>query len=180
MKRGFALTGATVILIFGLVLHFSYILSGGTVWSILISSVNSSAWETLKPFAISYIMWIVIELSCIRPSLLHFICSKIIVLYFLAFLVMIYCLLIQKLVDNTLISRIIFWSGIYIILIFVQLLSYRIYKSEVRIELFYVPILLSLFLFCVMILFFSLYPPHITPFYDFKNFLYGVSNYTIK
>ena len=176
MKKIFAFVGAAVVFVFGFVLHISYITSGGTVWSVLISSVNGSAWETLKPFALAYIMWIIIELSYLRPSLLHFVCAKIIMLYFLAFLFIAYCLIVRNFIDG-LFCKILFYCGIYAILCVVQLLSYRLYKSAVRIELFYVPILLSLFLFCVMILLFSVYPPHFVPFYDFEFDIYGVGIY---
>ena len=176
MNRIFAFIGAAVVFAFGFVLHISYITSGGTVWSMLISSVNGSAWETLKPFAIAYIMWIVIELSYLRPSLLNFVCAKILMLYFMAVLMIVYCLIFSGFV-NDILYEIIFYSGIYLILCIVQLLSYRMYKSDLKIELFYIPILLSLFLFCFMILLFSVYPPHFIAFYDFKADIYGTGIY---
>ncbi|MDD6489717.1 MAG: DUF6512 family protein [Clostridia bacterium] len=176
MNRIFAFVGATVIFVFGFVLHISYITSGGTVWSVLISSVNSSAWETLKPFALAYIMWIVIELSYLRPSLLHFVCAKILMLYVFAVLMIVYCLFVRQFV-NGIFAEVLFYSGIYAILYVVQLLSYRMFKSPVKTEIFYIPILLSLFLFVFMILLFSVYPPHIIPFYDFKADIYGVGIY---
>lgn len=176
MNRIFAFFGAAVIFVFGFVLHISYITSGGTVWSVLISSVNDSAWETLKPFAIAYIMWIVIELSYFRPSLLHFVCAKILMLYFFSVLMIVYCLFVRRFVSG-IPSEVFFYGGIYDILCVVQLLSYRMYKSPVKTEIFYIPILLSLFLILVMILLFSIYPPHIIPFYDFKADIYGVGIY---
>ena len=173
MKKGFALIGAGVIFAFGLIIHYSYILSGGTVWSILISSINNSAWELLKPFAIAYITWIVIELSVLRPSLLHFICAKVIMLYIFAFAVIIYSLCVGHFVDSFL-SEIIFMGGILIIITAVQIISYKIYDSKVKIEIFWVPLFIALPLFCIMILFFSLYPPHFIVFRDLDSNTYGL------
>ncbi len=173
MKRFFWLIGSAIIFIFGEILHYSYITSNKAVWSILISSVNSSAWEILKPFTIAYIMWIVIELSVLRPSLLHFVCAKIISLYFLVILVIVYILCINMFSVGER-YEIILLSGICPIILFVQFLSYRIYKSKVKIEIFWIPILLSLFLFLIMILFLTLYPPHFIVFYDMKKNIFGI------
>lgn len=173
MRKGFALIGAVVIFAFGLILHYSYIISDGTVWSILISSINNSAWEILKPFAIAYIMWIIIELSVLRPSLLHFICTKILMLYLLAFMVIIYSLCVRYFV-NSFLSEIIFMSGILIIIATVQIISYKIYASKIKLEIFCIPILIAMLLFFIMILFFSLYPPHFIVFRDFESGLYGL------
>lgn len=164
MKKGFALIGAVIIFVFGTIIHYSYITSGGTVWSFLISSVNNSAWETVKPFAIAYIIWIVIELSFLRPSLLHFVCAKIVMLYLFAFMAIIYSLCINMFFISEW-SNFILLGGIFLIIVFVQILSYRIYNSKVKLEIFAIPILLALFLFLIMILFFTVYPPPFRVFY---------------
>lgn len=173
MKKYFPVVGAAFIFAFGLLIHYSYIFSEGTVWSILISSINGSPWETLKPFSISYIMWIVIELSILRPSLLHFVCAKILALYFGAAMIIIYSLLTLEYI-NSLLFESLFFGGIFLIIIAAQLISYRIYYSNVKIEIFWIPLLLALFLFLVMILFFSLYPPHFIVFCDIKSGMFGL------
>lgn len=160
MKKGLSLIGAAVIFAFGIILHYSYIISGGTVWSILISSVNNSAWETVKPFAIAYIMWIVIELSVLRPSLLRFVCAKIIMLHMLTFSIIGYSLCINMFAD-TRYREIILLGGIFAVITAVQILSYKLYDSNLKPEIFWIPVLISLFLFMIMILFCTVYPPPI-------------------
>lgn len=172
MKKGFAFIGTAVIFIFGTIIHYSYILSDGAVWSLLISSVNSCAWETLKPFAIVYIMWVIIELSVLRPSLLRFVCIKILMLYMFATMTLIYCMCVNIFLIFDF-SEYIILGGILIFIFYTQNLSYKIYNSKKKIEIFVVPIFIALILFIIMILFFSVYPPPFTVFRDLKTNTFG-------
>ena len=60
----------------GMILKMSAKWSDTAAWSYIISPVSNTPWELFKPFAIAYMFWILIELSCLRPHLLHFVCSK--------------------------------------------------------------------------------------------------------
>ena len=154
MKKYFWLISSVIVFVCGCVVHIAYEVSNRAAWSILVSSNNDSPWEMTKPFALVYIMFVFIELSCLRPSLLHFVCSKIIMLHGFALL------------SVTLLE---IFGKIPAVLIFVSLcvsefLSYRINSSKCRIELFSIPIFISFVLFFAVLLFASVYPPNIFPF----------------
>lgn len=176
MKKNFWLISTAVVFVAGFIIHCSYRWSEASAWSILISSVNLSAWELYKPFALIYISFIIIELSYLRPSLLHYICAKILSLHIFTILMLavgtIYLMLFCR---NG-------FSEFYFIIIFLVLavseyIGNLLYNSSVKFELFYVPIILSLLIICFMLLIFSLYPPHNAVFYDFFDMDYGPYNY---
>lgn len=160
MKRYFWLISTIGVFICGYFVHIGYEVSHQAAWSILVSSINGTAWELTKPFALVYIMWTFIELSCLRPSLLHFVCSKIIMLHGFAFLNVTLLGLLQFFPE----SRMMIYLMIIVSLSISQFLSYCLYHSKCRIELFYIPILISFVLFFTVLLFASVYPPAIFPF----------------
>lgn len=143
----------------------SYTLSGAAAWSFVVSSVNSSPWELVKPFVIVYIMWIFVELSVLRPSLVHFVCTKILSLHlFAAASSSVLCFLQGELLSL---------SVIFLFLFIGQLSSYFMYCSKCRYELFFVPIILSFGILFACVLFASFYPPKLLHFYDKGRMLYG-------
>ena len=154
MKKCFWLISSVIVFICGYVVHIGYEVSNRAAWSILVSSINDSAWEMTKPFAIVYIMFVFIELSCLRPSLLHFVCSKILMLHGFAFM----SVILLKIFPKTP------FLVIFVSLCVAEFLSYSIDKSKCRIELFFVPIFISFVLFFTVLLFASVYPPNIFPF----------------
>ena len=85
VKKYFPFIGSAVIIVCGGLLHYSLLLSDRAAWSLIVSSVNDSAWELFKPVGFVYIFWIIIELSYLRPSLMHFVCAKTIGMYVLCF-----------------------------------------------------------------------------------------------
>lgn len=139
----------------GLILHWSYAASGGAVWSVLVSGVNDSPWETIKSFVIVYGAWFFIELSYLRPSLLHFTASKIIAMHLFIF---IGCGLILAVRIFT------FNEAADLIMVLISaavsmLLSSKLYASRIRTELFIVPLLISLALTVGCVLFCTFFPP---------------------
>lgn len=138
----------------GFVLQFSYEVSGGTAWSILVSSINSSPWEWTKPFVLVYMMWSFIEMSCCRPHLLHYVCARILSLHTLTALCLgSLCLLKCWTANDYVILGVIFCC-----LAAAEFLMWLWYRSKCRFELFFVPIILSLVLLFGCLLFCSLYP----------------------
>ena len=154
IKKYFWLISSVMVFVCGYVVHIAYEASGRAAWSILVSSVNGSPWEMTKPFSLVYIMFVFIELSCLRPSLLHFVCSKIIMLHGFAFLSVILLAVFGKTT----------FLVIFVSLCVSEFLSYGINKSKCRIELFWIPIFISFVLFFAVLLFASVYPPNIFPF----------------
>lgn len=176
MKKLFPYIGAVMIFGCGLIIHFSYIWSDKAAWSLIISSVNNSAWEIYKPFGLVYINWIIIELSCLRPSLLHFVCSKLIGMYVLCAAVLSVSMLFHFLPVNFSEYTVYAAGGLGIIL--AQIVGYRLYASKVMCEIFCVPLILSLMAMIFLIIILTFYPPKWGVFYDFVGGFYGrILNY---
>ena len=162
MRRYFYLISTAVIFSCSLVLHIAYQASGGAAWSILVSSVNGSPWELVKPFVFVYIIWFFVELSYLRPNLLHFTCSKILSLHlFIALSLILLCTVRSFWRIEYLSFGVIFFS-----LIISEYISYLIYHNKRRIEFFCIPIFISLGGLLTCILFFSVYPPKLPIFFD--------------
>lgn len=166
LKKLFVIISTVTIFSCGYVLHMSYSLSGAAAWSLIVSSVNSSPWELVKPFVIVYIMWCFVEMSVLRPSLLHFVCTKILSLHmFTIASTSILCFIQDEMVSIGL---------IFLILFIAQVLAYFMYRSECRYELFFVPIMVSFAVLFAFILFCSFYPPQFLHFYDKGRMTYGL------
>lgn len=158
MKKWFPFIGTMVIVGCGAILHYSLSLSGMAAWSFIVSSVNGSAWELYKPVGIVYIFWIVIELSYLRPSLMHFVCSKVVGMYVLCLTALAVGIAVQPL--HEVFSEMHFWIVALVSVSSAQMTGYGIYRSDVKIEILYVPLLLSILCMVFMLLFLSFYPPH--------------------
>lgn len=173
MKRYFWLISTAGVFLCGTVLHSAYDVSGKTAWSIIISSVNNSPWEMTKPFALVYVMWVFIEMSCLRPSLLHFVCSKIITLYFF---VISSVLLLRGAEMFFQTEKIHFVCSVmvFVSLLFSEIFSYVLYRSKCRTERFYIPLLILLMLFVSAVLFLTVHPIEWFPFYDSRFDAYGI------
>lgn len=158
-----------MILAFGWLLHCSPLISDRAAWSMIIGSVNLSAWELYKPFAIAYIFWILIELSYLRPHLLHFVCSKLTGMFVLCGAVLALSAIFCRFIFYPCIRLIIVAAGI----IAAQTVSYLLYASNFPVEAMKVPLILSLFCMVFLLLFLSFYPPHWGIFYDYHSCGYG-------
>lgn len=150
MKKFFWIVSAVCIFLCGAVLHISYGASGGAAWSLIVSSINNSPWELVKPFVLVYIMWSFIELSILRPSLLHFVCGRIISLHFFT----IVSSSILCYVNDEWIS----FAVIFSVTVISELLCHVMYSAKCRTELFFVPIIISFGILFFCILFCSFYP----------------------
>lgn len=168
MRKFFRLISAVCIFLCGTAVQISYEASGHAAWSLIVSSVNNSPWELVKPFALIYIMWSFIELSVLRPSLLHFVCGRILSLHF--FVISSSCILCFV---NT---EIISFAVIFSLIVVSELLCHLMYRSECRFELFFVPIMISFGILFFCILFCSFYPPCIIQFYDRTSGSYGLAD----
>lgn len=170
MKKIFPLIGTVVIFLCGSILRITPTLSDKAAWSYLVGSVNASPWELYKPYAIIYIGWIIIELSCLRPPLTHFVSAKLTGLLLLCTSVLtlgtIFCSLPFDLALTFPLAGL---SGI----ILAQVLSYRLNHSTIRIEILLLPLLIMLFCMIMLLLILSFYPPHWGIFYDSVHHRFG-------
>lgn len=170
VKKYFPLIGAAIILGIGTILHFAYGLSDKAAWSYIVSSVNLSAWELYKPFGYAYIFFIIIELSYLRPSLIDFICSKLIGMYVLCCVILSGAMLIHLFSADVFIFSLVV-SAIGVIL--AQIIGYKLYNSDFKKNYFIFPLIVSLFAMIFLLLILSFYPPHWGIFYDFYSGGFG-------
>ncbi len=143
------------IFIFGLFLSLGYILSEGAAWSIIISSVNGSAWELTKPFIIILIFSVFLDLSCLRPSLLRYVSDKLISIGIFTFMSLTGLRLLNTIFSGavTFYPELIRYSYIFICICISQLVLYTLYNRAVRTELFFMPLLAGLAVLLGFILF---------------------------
>ena len=158
MARRFRIISTVMIYLCGWILHMAYMTSGGAAWSYLISSIGSSPWELTKPFLLVDMGWILIELSCLRPSLLHYVSARILSLHFFGITGMTGLWLLQLFPAIPLLEL---WehSWLLITLWLSQYISRILFRSPVRLELWIIPLLLSLAPILACILFCTFYPP---------------------
>ncbi len=139
----------------GWVIQKSYELSGGAAWSLVISTVNASPLETVKPYALVFIMWTFVELSCMRPHLLHYVSARIIALIgFTAVTV-----LLLRFTGKYISSEALKTAMVFCTLILAETAEYFLYKSRLRTEIFFVPLMTGFAVLFAVLLFCSFYPP---------------------
>ena len=170
VRKYFPLVGAAVIFSFGAVLHMSFLLSERAAWSYIVSSVNFSAWELYKPFAYSYIFFIIVELSYLRPTLLGFLSAKLIGMYVLCGAILAGAMLCRFIPTNMFITRL---AAAAAGIILAQAVGYRLYAAHFKTDYFIIPLLASLCAMIFLLLMLSFYPPHWGIFYDFYSGGFG-------
>ena len=123
----------------GYIFSMSGIWSDRAAWSYIISPVIDTPWEIFKPFALAYIFWILIELSCLRPHLLHFVCSKSVGIYFLFSAVFLLYYIFSPWLNFSILSISVPFTAVII----AECVSYALYNSSVPIEILKIPLLLT-------------------------------------
>lgn len=166
------LLGAAFVFLFGMLLRYSLYLSDGAVWSYLISSVNGSAWEQMKPFTIPFFIWCIIELAVIRPSLLKFITSKIIVFYAYLCAGLFYMVLYTAIAEGA--WRLFVYAGLFVIILLSHICSYKLICSRAKTEIYIIPCLAALVIFVWMMIIFTVHPPKAALFFDTFTGTYGL------
>ena len=155
IRRSYCFLLCTGIFISGLILSLGYLLSEGAAWSIIISSVNGSAWELTKPFIIILIFSAFLDLSCLRPSLLRYVSDKLISIGIFTLLSLTGLRLLNICFSGTLTfpPELIRYPYIFICICISQLVLYTLYNRAVRTELFFMPLLTGLAVLLGFILF---------------------------
>ena len=161
----------------GILLHYSFILSNSYILTIFFGSVNESLWEHIKVFAFPYIIWSCVELSFVRRSFKKFVVAKICGLYTL--------ILSMTLAFSAyfgFVGKYNFWIldvVISLCLIFISyFVSHELLISKWHLEEFFVVAILALAVFLSMYLTFSVIPPEINFFWDYRNSIYGIPKKT--
>lgn len=157
----------------GVLLHYSFILSDSSILTIFFGSVNESLWEHIKVFAFPYIIWSCVELAFVRKSFKKFVVAKICGLYTL-----ILSMILAFSAYFGFIGKYNFWVLDIIISFFLIFISYfvshELVISRWHLEEFFVVAILALAVFLSMYLTFSVVPPKINFFWDYKNGIYGI------
>lgn len=168
------LSGVPVTYITGLFLHYSYLLSDKSVWSIVFGSVNASVWEHIKVFAMPYILWSFIELSFIRVPFKKFVVSKVIGLYTIILSIGFFCSAYFGFIGH---HSFLFDIITSLVFVFVaHIVSYNLSLSHHNLKDFFIVSIFALALFFSMYLTFSVAPPKINLFLDHQSGSYGLIN----
>lgn len=172
----FAVIGIVLNILFGVLLHFAYKWSGGSIWSALLGGVNESTWEHVK------LLYIPFFFMCIPGYLIY---GKSFSNYFSAKLsgitVGILSIIVLYYTYTGIIGKGFMWVDITIFVLAV-ILSYGISlfklinysgKYSMKKEIISFAILILL---CGLFFVFSFYPPKIELFMDPKTNGFGIVN----
>lgn len=159
-------------LVLSVVLHYTYNISNGSVWSIMFGAVNESLWEHIKIITFPYLVWAFVEVAIAKPYFKQFVVSKIIGIYGLGV-----CVLIFYYAYSTAIGCNILWVDITSVVVFnvlAYVASYKITLSSVKFKIWYNFALALLFLYFCMYFWFTVSPPKNPIFLDNVTGEYGI------
>ena len=164
--------GIFFVLVVSMFLHNLYSLCGHEIIGIMFGSVNDSIWEGLKVILLTYILWAILELMCIKPRFKKFVVSKIISLYVLGFLYIAQCL-VFSLFSKTpqFVAELTFC---FVSVCLSAFLSEKLYFSLIGLEGLFAPALFLLLLFGAFYCSFTPFPPKNILFMDRATGLYGI------
>lgn len=153
-------------------LHFIYRLNPNVLTS-LFGAVNESIWEHIKIFTIAYLFYGFIEFLWAKPSLKRFVVSKAVgtvaqgvfipLVYYSVSLFFKKPILIVDLIIGFLAAVL----GFFV--------SYRLYKSNINIEKYFLTSLMLLFLILMSLICFTYFPPEAELFRDVITGEYGIA-----
>ncbi len=166
------LCGLFFVIIMSIFLQNLYNLSNGAIIGIMFGSVNDSIWEIAKTILISYIIWSIIEIMCLKVHFHKFVVIRVISLYFLGGFYILACLVFST-VDRESYSMPEFTAAI-ISVIAASFLSYRLMTSEFKAEKLFMPAVFTLLLFIALYCSFTPFPPHNYIFMCRSTGLYGI------
>lgn len=159
-------------MILGVLLHFSYNLSGDNLFVASFSAVNESTWEHLKLVFFPFFLNTIIGLIFYKKSIPNFICAKLKGLLFaICFIVIFFYTYTGILGTNIAILDISFF---FVSVILGEFLTYQYIIKKHKSNKFF-----SAFLFLLLLVFFisfTFYPPKINLFKDPVSNSYGINN----
>lgn len=139
------------------------------VVSAMVSTVNNSPWENTKPLVLVYIFLGIIELGVARPPLRQFVVAKFVGVY----IVLLMFIAISSIIDSAdnLFIKIV---GMCVTMLLAYVVSYKITTSNNSAGQFFMTACFMLLLLVVMIVSFTVFPPHGKLFADADTGLYGI------
>ena len=158
------ISGAVFVSIVAVILHFLYDISGRQMWAAVFYSVNESIWEHIKIFTLPYVLWGFVELCCVRVSFRRFFTAKVIGLYFLLTAIPGFYYTYTFLIGRSIIWIDVSCGFVFTAIAFV--ISYRLIAYAPVIEKYYKLCVILLFVYYLMMGYFTFIPPQLELFRD--------------
>ena len=166
--------GAAVIYIMSVLLHYVYDLSGGSALGMVFGAVNESVWEHVKIFSISYMGWAMLQLLYLRLPFKKYAVSKCIGLYALMGSMIGFYYIYTAIVETNIPLVDIISSLVFVIAS--QALSFVLETGENSLGELFVPAVLMVFVYYLMFLSFTAFPPRLELFRDPTDGSYGINS----
>jgi hypothetical protein len=165
------LAGIVFIVFLGSFLHFTFELSGNNPVVALFSAVNESVWEHLKLAFWPAVMYIIIELVYIRSPPSSFFPAKAISILSMPTLIVIMYYLSKLFVEESLVIDIF----IFVLAVVIgQALSIKLMSTEAFPRTLTLSAWALVFVLAFAFMYFTFYPPHVSPFQDPASSGYGI------
>ena len=178
MKKRAAISeaaGCSVIYLTAVFLHFVYTLSGGAALGIVFGAVNESVWEHCKIFTAAYIFYSLLQLSWLRLPFRRYVVAKVAGLYLLMGIMIGFFYTYTYFTGRSIPAVDILSSAVTVVN--AQLVTWLLETGRCRIEEFFVPALLLLFLYYLMFFSFTVFPPKTDLFRDPISGGYGIRGF---
>ena len=145
-----------------------YALTDGHLIGVLFGAVNNSVWEQTKTLLLPYLLWGLLELLSVQPSMKRLTAAKTLSLYLLGGLLCGGGLLLRpcEAAANTAFSL--------AAVTFCSLFSLWLYRSPLYLKNLFAPCVLLLFLFVSLYFSFTPFPPQLALFRDDETGMFGI------
>ena len=145
-----------------------YALTDGHLIGVLFGAVNNSVWEQTKTLLLPYLLWGMLELLSVQPSMKRLTAAKTLSLYLLGGLLCGGGLLLRPCgaAANTAFSL--------AAVTFCSLFSLWLYRSPLYLKNLFAPCVLLLFLFVSLYFSFTPFPPQLALFRDDETGMFGI------
>lgn len=145
-----------------------YALTDGHLIGVLFGAVNNSVWEQTKTLLLPYLLWGLLELLSVQPSMKRLTAAKTLSLYLLGGLLCGGGLLLRPCgaAANTAFSL--------AAVTFCSLFSLWLYRSPLYLKNLFAPCVLLLFLFVSLYFSFTPFPPQLALFRDDETGMFGI------
>ncbi|MEF2883882.1 MAG: DUF6512 family protein [Ruminococcus sp.] len=145
-----------------------YALTDGHLIGVLFGAVNNSVWEQTKTLLLPYLLWGLLELLSVQPSMKRLTAAKTLSLYLLGGLLCGGGLLLRPCgaAANTAFSL--------AAVTFCSLFSLWLYRSPLYLKILFAPCVLLLFLFVSLYFSFMPFPPQLALFRDDETGMFGI------
>ena len=165
------LIGIIVTCLLAPLFHFIYEWSGSNYFVGMFSAVNESVWEHSKIIYFPFLFYAIAEYFIVKPDFKRFWASKAVALAFLPLVMMAFFYTYTGIFGVELLIVDIISTLVW--LFFAFLISYNLYKSQRRLEVFFGWFAVLFILLLAVELLFTAFPPGIPLFRDSNTGLYG-------